>query len=85
MLFSPTALGEALIGAYDRMGLKEVYECALQLIMSEDVWSVRLSQSLTGQNTMSHPVSHTQSHITRQSGVCVPTYCPICSLHGWES
>ena len=29
MLFSPTPLGEALIGAYDRMGLKAVYECAL--------------------------------------------------------
>lgn len=28
MLFSPTDLGEALIGAYDRMGLKAVYECA---------------------------------------------------------
>jgi hypothetical protein len=27
LLFSPTPLGEALIGAYDRMGLKEVYEC----------------------------------------------------------
>lgn len=26
--FSPTPLGEALIGAYDRMGLKAVYECA---------------------------------------------------------
>jgi hypothetical protein len=25
-LFEPTPLGEALIGAYDRMGLKEVYE-----------------------------------------------------------
>lgn len=25
--FDPTALGEALIGAYDSMGLKTVYEC----------------------------------------------------------
>ena len=29
MCFSPTPLGEALIGAYDRMGLKAVYECVL--------------------------------------------------------
>jgi hypothetical protein len=27
LTFAPTALGEALIGAYDRMGLKAVYEC----------------------------------------------------------
>ena len=26
--FEPTPLGEALIGAYDNMGLKTVYECA---------------------------------------------------------
>lgn len=26
--FEPTTMGEALIGAYDRMGLKAVYECA---------------------------------------------------------
>jgi hypothetical protein len=27
-LFEPTNLGEALIGAYDGMGLKTVYECS---------------------------------------------------------
>ena len=46
-LFEPTPLGEALIGAYDNMGLKTVYECVPLGIESVKGWPHQCNDSFT--------------------------------------
>lgn len=46
--FEPTTMGEALIGAYDRMGLKAVYECAFMQCKQHPAYPSDMSCVLYG-------------------------------------